>query len=83
MTADEADIKRERLAWLRCLIVMYRDEHDWKGDEDPEATDEMLRECETLADEYAATIPPPVPPPAQHVCATPEEQEAYDREIPF
>jgi hypothetical protein len=43
--------ERERLSWLTVLIKSYESEHDWRKDEDPSATREMLREVRLLADE--------------------------------
>jgi hypothetical protein len=53
----------ETRSWLRCLISSYKQEHDWEGDEDPSATQEMLTECEKIADwlETVANIDPEDP----------------------
>lgn len=48
MTEDEYDDCYQRLQWLNCLIVSYRQEHNWDQDEDAGATEEMLRESHTI-----------------------------------
>jgi hypothetical protein len=53
----DADMRRERIMWLRTLVSAYREEHDWDGDIDPGATDDMLRACEALAGELEAGLP--------------------------
>lgn len=52
---------QERIGWLRTLISSYDSEHDWGADEDPTATQEMLRECHSLADDLEGQLPPEQP----------------------
>ena len=53
-----AEIRRQRVGWLRALIAAYRLEHDFMRDGAPSATCEMLAECSALADWLEATTPP-------------------------
>lgn len=78
-------LRWERIGWLRTLVGSYRelraqiDKADQTGvyaDDDPAATAEALAECEALADELEAGLPPPGPEPAG---LTPEQM----KDVPF
>ena len=72
--SDFSTPERERLAWLTILINSYDQEHDWANDEDPAATNEMLREVRSLADELEhKALPAPETP----------EQSPINDSIPF
>lgn len=44
-----------QIGWIKTLVTEHRKEHDWAGDEDPAATEEMLREASAVADELLTT----------------------------
>lgn len=53
----ESRIDNEKIGWLGTLIREYAADHDWKNDEDPTATSEMLTACRdihrALLDQYS------------------------------
>jgi hypothetical protein len=50
------DFTDEDISWFECLITEFEAGHDWDADEDPEAVQEMLRECRSLAARLRAML---------------------------
>ena len=74
-TTPAVSFDREELDWLGILVASYKSEHNWKDDEDPSATDEMISSCEHLLKKLRGQQEPEEPP--QHY--TPSDDDS----IPF
>lgn len=73
MTRGEYAYRSTRIGWIKTLCSAYEQEHNYRLDDDPSATSEMLAECRALADEMIAALPSPEPEPVA----------AADPDIPF
>lgn len=56
MTADNWDYEVFRIGAIKTLACAYNQEHNWADDEDPSATNELIREVEAIHRDLLAKL---------------------------